>query len=139
MERKKIIVQNEPEQLLRIHATIEQIGNEWKLDPDLLFRLNLVLEEYVDNLISYGYTDKLPHEITLELIKDGNVMEVRVSDDGNPFNILDIPENKEIDKPLEERSIGGLGIHFIKSFTDDISYSTSEGINTLNLSIRLND
>ena len=137
MEVRKLIVKNDPEQLELIQDFIEKLGPEWELDSELVFKLNLILEEYINNLISYGFTDRLPHEITLELVKEASRLSLLISDDGNPFDITDFPEYQDFDKPLEERRIGGLGIHFIKTLADKIDYKSDRGVNKLTLVINL--
>ena len=131
MKVKKLTVKNEPDQLELIRDFIEMLVQEWGLDTGLVFRLNLILEEYIHNLISYGFSDQLPHEISLEIMKEGTKLTIHVTDDGNPFDILNFPVNVDIDKPLEERKIGGLGIHFIKTLADRIDYKSEDNINTL--------
>jgi len=137
MKVKKLTVKNEADQLLLIQEFLEQLGPEWGLETGLLFRLNLILEEYINNLISYGFSDHLPHEISLEVINEETKLIVQVTDDGNPFDITNVPANDEIGKPLEERKIGGLGIHFIKSLSDQIDYLSKGGLNTLQFIILL--
>jgi anti-sigma regulatory factor (Ser/Thr protein kinase) len=51
---------------------------------------------------------------------------------GNPFNSL-ARDEVDTDKPIEEREIGGLGIHFIKKLTDTQSYEYKDGKNVLML------
>ncbi len=136
MEARKLSVKNNPEELELIREFIEETGQEWKMDPGLVFKVNLVLEEYINNLINYGFSDQLPHEISLELLKEATGITLLIKDDGNPFDITEFPENEDIDKPLEERKIGGLGIHFIKTLAEKVVYQSEEGINTLALLIR---
>jgi anti-sigma regulatory factor (Ser/Thr protein kinase) len=131
MKVKKLTVKNNPDQLELIRDFIEMLVREWGLDSGLVFRLNLILEEYINNLISYGFSDQLPHEISLEIIKEGTKLTIHVKDDGNPFDILNFPENEDIEKPLEERKIGGLGIHFIKTLADEVAYKSEGGVNKL--------
>jgi anti-sigma regulatory factor (Ser/Thr protein kinase) len=127
MDVKRLTVRNEAAELEQIREFVDQLGQEWNFEA---FSLNLVLEEYIHNLISYGYTDKLPHEISIEITREGNVIRVSISDDGNPYDITELPENEDIHKPLEERKIGGLGIHFIRTLANEIAYRSSNGINT---------
>jgi serine/threonine-protein kinase RsbW len=44
-----------------------------------------------------------------------------VQDDGQPFNPLEVPE-PDTTKPLEERAIGGLGIHIVRKLMDGLEY-----------------
>lgn len=131
MEVKKITVENKPDELELIRDFIEQMVPDWGLDTELAFKLNLILEEYINNLISYGFSDHLPHEISIEVFKGKTKIQVIVTDDGNPFDITSVPENDEIGKPLEERKIGGLGIHFIRKMAEEIVYKSEGGLNKL--------
>jgi len=38
-----------------------------------------------------------------------------------------------IDKPVEDRKIGGLGIHFVRSLMDSVEYRREENKNILTL------
>lgn len=139
MKSKKLTVKNKPEELELIREFIEEAGQEWKMDAGLVFKVNLVLEEYINNLINYGFSDQLPHEISLELLKETSGITLLIKDDGNPFDITEFPENEDLDKPLEERKIGGLGIHLIKNLAEKAVYASEDGVNTLTLLIRPGD
>lgn len=127
MENRSLIISNKSEELERLRIFIEELGRDWSLQASLVFELNLILEEYIMNLVNYGYHDTDKHEISIEMIKEEAQLKIIVIDDAGPFNIMETPENKEIDKPVEERRIGGLGIHFIKSLTDHLEY-VSDGV-----------
>jgi serine/threonine-protein kinase RsbW len=53
-----------------------------------------------------------------------------VSDDGRPFDPLSQP-SPDIHAPLEDRTIGGLGIHLIRSMMDAVEYRRADGRNHL--------
>ncbi|MGH7846312.1 MAG: ATP-binding protein, partial [Candidatus Binatia bacterium] len=48
-------------------------------------------------------------------------VKAEVEDDGQPFNPLEAPE-PDTTKPLNERTIGGLGIHFARKLVDGFEY-----------------
>jgi serine/threonine-protein kinase RsbW len=138
MEVKKIIINNKIDELDRIRQFLDQIGTEWSLDPGMVFELNLVLEEHISNLVFYSYSDQAAHEISIEVQKDQARITVIVTDDGREFNILELPDNTEINKPLMERKIGGLGIHFIKTLTDHLEYESNGKMNRLVMVKKMN-
>jgi len=131
MANFKLIIKNHTEQLEQVQAFIEEAAESWSLKPALVFELNLILEEYLTNLISYGYSDKAEHLINIEIIHLQTEIRLLITDEAGPFDLSEVPENEEIDKPLAERKIGGLGIHFIKKLADKLEYSSEGGINRL--------
>jgi len=133
MESMKLTINNKTEQLEQVRSFLEQAAAIWSLKTDLVFELNLILEEYITNLVNYGYHDDNNHEIIIEIIKEETQIMVRITDDAGPFNIIETPENEDIDKPVEERRIGGLGIHFIKNLADLLKYESREGKNKLTI------
>jgi serine/threonine-protein kinase RsbW len=48
-------------------------------------------------------------------------IKAEVEDDGEPFNPLEAPE-PDTEKSLEERTIGGLGIHLVRKLMDRLEY-----------------
>jgi sigma-B regulation protein RsbU (phosphoserine phosphatase) len=98
-------------------------------------KLKIVLDEILNNIISYGYRDDHTHEVRIEVdpISDGIV--IRIMDDGIPFNPLDLDEpNTEL--PATEREIGGLGVHIVKEMVEDVSYERRDNLNILRLMLR---
>ena len=97
-----------------------------------VFDFEVILEELVTNVIKYGSVEAGQECCLIELLREGNQITIRFSDQGNPFNPLTRDE-VDTDKPIEEREIGGLGIHFIKKLTDTQSYEYKDGKNVLTL------
>ncbi len=90
-------------------------------DSAAIFAANLALEELITNIIKYGYDDQERHLIGVraEIVDDR--FELEVTDDGHPFNPFDqAPPDTSL--PLEERQIGGLGIHFVRNMLDEVRY-----------------
>src|SRR5262249_10192129 len=82
--------------------------------PDSLqYFANLVIEELATNCIKYGYDDAAEHLIEVVLRLSQGELELTVSDDGHPFNPLDLPA-PDLQAAPEERPIGGLGIHLVR-------------------------
>lgn len=116
-------------------AQLEAIAQEWGLTPMLVFNLNLVLEEPVTNTIFYGYSKESKHdqEIEIYIHLENNLLTLRITDTAQVFDPLqkDVPES--LDKSIEEREIGGLGIHLVKNIMDELSYIRKDNQNILTL------
>jgi anti-sigma regulatory factor (Ser/Thr protein kinase) len=60
------------------------------------------------------------------------MLEIVVIDDGHEFNPLEFPE-PDTNLPVEERPIGGLGIHLLRKMADRLEYRRIDGFNRLAL------
>ena len=86
-----------------------------------MFEMNLALDELFTNIISYGFQDHQEHIIKVSISVEGDQLQMRIEDDGVPFNPLE-SEMPDIQCGIEECKIGGWGIHLIKKLMDDIQY-----------------
>lgn len=131
---------NDLEELDRLHTAVEAFGAQHDLPARVVFELTLALDEWVTNIVAYGYDDSGPHTIVVRLRLDAPagspVVTIEVEDDARPFNPLDVPP-PQLDVPLEDRSIGGLGIHFVRRCMDDVAYQRLGSRNLLLLQKRV--
>jgi len=137
MEKVDLALLNQLGELEKIVATIEEISAKWNLPDRVGMELNLVLEELFANIVFYAFDDGKEHVISMEFerTETGNIR-VRLVDDGKPFNLLE-KETGNLKQPLEERKIGGLGIHFAKEMMDNIEYERIDGKNVVLLTKNL--
>ncbi len=129
-EHVEIKVPNKLSALASANQTLTEFGRHHGLPDNVLHNLNLALGEILTNIISYGYTDSGEHQITVRLTVEPGEMRVEVEDDGQPFNPLEAPE-PDTTKPLEDRTVGGLGVHLVRKLTDGLEYQRYEGKNLL--------
>jgi serine/threonine-protein kinase RsbW len=123
---------NQLAEIERLGQVVTDFAERHHWSPRALFEVNVSLEEILTNVISYGYEDDREHEITLRLAFTDGEMTAEIEDDGRPFNPLETAE-PDLDKPLEEREIGGLGIYLVRKFMTDLAYQRHEGKNRLTL------
>lgn len=125
----------EMDQLERITAAVEDFAEQDDWPPDLTFKVNLVLDELSVNVVSYGGG---ANEIEVSLASDADVVRVEIADDGQPFDPLNEAPDPDIDASLEDRQIGGLGIHLVREMMDELHYSRENGRNRLAMIKRKN-
>ncbi len=115
----------------KVEAFCEELG----LPQKMIFKLVLVLDELITNIITYGYDLPDSHVIDVSLRCDVEILELVVSDNAKAFNPLCDCAEPELHLPLEERSrqIGGMGVHLVKSLMDSVSYERVDGKNVLTL------
>ena len=123
---------NEPGSLA---AAIEELSR-WMEDqqaaPAAAYLATLALEELVTNSIKYGYDDQTEHVIQVEVELGPDGMTMVVEDDGHPFNPLEQME-PDTNLPIEERPIGGLGLHLLRKLSDRMEYVWKNGRNRVTL------
>lgn len=91
-----------------------------------------VLDEVLANIVNHGLTDtRGTIELTMER-KDGRLT-IGVADSAPAFDPLQIPM-PDTTLPLEQRTIGGLGIVLVRALTDEVTYDRRNGRNHLTLS-----
>jgi anti-sigma regulatory factor (Ser/Thr protein kinase) len=98
------------------------------------FRLQLVLEEVVTNVIQNAYLDSDEHAILIKLDYQEGAIHVAVIDDGIAFNPLEHPE-VSLPGKLEEAQVGGLGIYLMRRYTDACDYQRQDNVNILTMTI----
>ena len=121
---------NDISELEILRTAVEAFGEQLDLPPAVVFKLNLVLDELVTNVISYAFPQDEQHEFRLRLWLEDNWFRAELRDQGLAFNPLEFPP-PDLDAPLEERSIGGVGVHFLKKMMDEYTYQRTNGWNCL--------
>lgn len=117
-----------PEAMAFLHGYWE---NE-SLPEELLFPFELALEEVFMNVAMHGGGPQGPATVWLVLERADGRLNLSLSDDGPAFDPLAIPP-PDIDAPLEERAVGGLGVHLVRQMMDGVSYTYHDGRNTLHM------
>jgi len=98
-----------------------------------LSRLLLILDELFSNIVRHGYdTPDARGAITIGLSFEAGRLGIEITDDGRAFDPLALPP-PDLDLTVEDRPVGGLGIHFVRQMTDDAWYTRSEDRNCLSL------
>lgn len=127
-----MILQNDVAEITRLAAFIEETGREMDLSAELVFNLNLVLEEAVSNVIFYAYPKEEHQQIYLSIKKEECQLLIQLTDTGKPFDPTQAPE-ADVTLSAEERSIGGLGIFLIRQIMNRVEYQRIDGKNILTL------
>lgn len=99
--------------------------------------LSLVVDELLANILNHGGAETgLAPDIRLQLWLDQAQLVTELSDSGQPFNPLDAPP-PELDLGLDDKPVGGLGIHLVRQLMDDVQYRREGAYNRLTLRQRL--
>ncbi|MDE0458571.1 MAG: ATP-binding protein [Chromatiales bacterium] len=116
-------------------ARIDAICVQNGLLPEIALDINLTVDELLTNTITYGYDDDGEHLIELLFRFDGDEAMVQITDDGEPFDPLQVPDPDRA-APLESRAKGGLGVFLVRNVMDRVEYRRGDGCNIITLTKR---
>jgi len=112
-----------------LNTVLDFINSELpSYSPSLRNHIEVAVEEIFVNISNYAYKpDK--GEVTI-YISTGQKISIKFEDNGREYNPIE-QEEPDLDKPLMEREIGGLGVLLVKKLMDDIEYMRVENKNIL--------
>ena len=132
---KNTLTLNLPNRLSIIGETADDIADFLRargVPERAIHHLALSLDEAMTNTIAYAWPSGGDHELMLVIdVSDGIVVAV-VSDDGIDFDPLEVPP-PDLESSLEDRPVGGLGVHFMKTLMDEVVYRREGDRNVLTM------
>lgn len=132
-DSKRITVEAKLNNLSKVNDFVETFLQELECSPKVQMQLELVVEEIFSNIANYAYGDEAGNVIIEgKLEDDAAKFRLRFMDKGTPYNPLEQPE-PDVNKGIDERPIGGLGIFLVKKNVDDITYQHEDGQNILTI------
>jgi len=129
-----MIVKNDLAELDNIFGELEAISSKFGLSYDFQNNLCLCIDEVFSNIVRYAYDDGKEHEIEIIFDYDahGRRFTITISDDGKPFNPLDV-KAPDLTVDLREREIGGLGLFIVLNIMSNVEYNRTDCINRLKM------
>jgi anti-sigma regulatory factor (Ser/Thr protein kinase) len=132
----KLTLGNSITEVSRLCNEIERFCEQEHLPQVMRHDVLLILDELVTNIIVHGFSSGIGKSIHVCLNKDSNNVHIEVSDDAPAFNPIAV-EVPDIDTSLEDRPIGGLGIHLMKQFSKQMTYQRKDNHNVLTFRIAI--
>ena len=127
-----LTLKNDPHQVALLSSFVNGVLDKLGIDPKQAKKIRLAVEEVVVNVIDYAYPIGIEGDITVHASSDGSQVKFVIVDTGTPF---DPTEKEKADTTLsvDERPIGGLGIHLVRQLMDSMNYERQDGRNILTL------
>ncbi len=130
-----LTVETRTEELERLFNSVELLAKEEDWPPALTFKVHLIIEELGINIIRYGH-DSGVHDFEITLTSESDALTIEIIDDGQPFNPLQDGPQPDTEAAIEDRPIGGLGVHLVREMTDDMQYRREDSKNYSTMVIR---
>jgi sigma-B regulation protein RsbU (phosphoserine phosphatase) len=136
MAEQRITIKSRMPEIAAVNEKFEAFAEEFGIPATVAMKFNVIFDELLNNIVTYAYRDDDEHDIEVRMKLVGKRLTVTITDDGVPFNPLS-EEAPDIAAPLEEREIGGLGIHLVRNLIDDVTYQRQIGKNVMTLTRHL--
>ena len=131
-----LVLHRRLDDLRLLHEAVEAFCAGRGLPRRPVGQLQLALEEHVTNIIRYAGDPNDAAQVTVLAHLEGNELVAEVRDQGPPFNPLELPP-PNLHQPIDERPLGGLGVHLMRQLTDRLDYRREGSTNVLTLHKRL--
>ena len=130
----EIVLTSELSELGRLAEAVADFGRRHVLPAPAMAPMALALDELVTNAIVHGYGGG--GTVVVRLWVSGEWLEAEVIDEGPAFDPFSAPP-PDLDAPLEEREIGGLGVHLVRTLLDRVGYLRDGSTNRVQLAKRV--
>lgn len=121
------------EELPALVEFLQRVWQDWALPDAAAFPFELALDEVFMNVVMHGTTpDGSPREVSVLLRHAGSAVTMVMEDDGPAFDPLTL-DAPDIDAPIEERELGGLGVFLVRELMDELSYAYTGTHNQLTM------
>ena len=127
-----LTLHNDIAQIALLPEFVETVADQAKLSLETTSNLNLALEEAVANVISYAYPEGTDGVVDIDACVTEHGVSFVITDSGKAFDPT-AKEELDINAGVEERPIGGLGIHLVRTIMDTVSYERKEEQNILTI------
>lgn len=125
-----IKIKNEVSEIAPLRDRIGEFCSGVGMPAKAVNNVKLAIDEILTNVISYAFRDSGAHEITVRAGLEAARLHIEIEDDGWQFNPLSLPD-PDIEKPIEERQIGGLGVFLVRRIMDGVEYRRENEKNIL--------
>jgi anti-anti-sigma factor len=112
-------------EIARVNVAFAEFADAHGLPASVRRSMHVALDELLTNTCEYGFAGQEGRrgggEVTVEAELSTDRVSVTLTDDGRPFDPFGVSA-PDTALPVEERRIGGLGIHLVRRMMDEVSY-----------------
>jgi serine/threonine-protein kinase RsbW len=125
LNRKNLKITSNRSEILKFEKLLEEINGEFGLNHDRFINLQIAVSEALVNAIVHGNKENPDKFVLIDIEFDDSKLVIRIKDQGEGFNLEEIPDPTNNNNLLKEH---GRGIFIIKSFVDKFEcYCTENG------------
>jgi serine/threonine-protein kinase RsbW len=110
------------EYLATIADFIAEAGHDAGFDQDMIFHVQMAVDEACSNVIEHAYQGQGKGDITLSCDCDAKEWVIAIYDTGRSFDPNSIPD-PDLDPCLDDVRTGGLGLYFMRQLMDEVEFT----------------
>jgi len=112
-----------------VFAFLDEALAAYNVDAASAYAVNFAVEEFFTNMVKYE--PEGDHTVSINLNRLANQLTVRMIDTGvQPFDVTNA-RAPDLSASLEDRRVGGLGIHISRELLDSVTYDHEKGKSTI--------
>lgn len=117
--RMKALLENVPRAIECVTKWAEKAG----FDERALYEIQLAVDEACANVVDHAYLGVDPGDIEVCCHLEDRLLTIQVRDWGQGFNLASV-KDPDLEAPLEERSLGGLGLFLVRQVMDEVQFTS---------------
>lgn len=128
----EIVIKNRKEDLGIVEDQFYEFAGQNAIPDSIRQKVSIVLDEMLNNIVSYAYVDDGEYDIEVDIELSGKRLVLTIKDEGVPFNPF-VKGTPDISASVDQREVGGLGIHLVRSVMDEYLYQRQINKNVVTL------
>jgi serine/threonine-protein kinase RsbW len=120
--KRSLTIPGRYEYLATIADFIGETGRDAGFDQDMIFHVQMAVDEACSNVIEHAYQGEDKGDITLTCRCNQKEWVISIYDKGRSFNPDSVPE-PDLNANLEEIKTGGLGLYFMRQLMDEVEFT----------------
>jgi serine/threonine-protein kinase RsbW len=122
-------------ELSRVQRWIEALAESYGFDADVLFAMQLCVEEALANVVLHGYRSEPGHPIVIQASISAGILFFTIDDQAPPFSPVEHRSLNDLanSATLESIEPGGNGIRLLNRFAGSLTYERLSDINRLTI------
>lgn len=137
MNLEPMTVPGRPEAVTQLMDYVAWAAAASGLDEQATYRLCLAVDEIATNIVNYAYDrGRITGDLIISADDTPDGLVIHLQDTGTPFDPRQAPRPEDLDRPLEERKEGGLGIYLALWGVDEFRYQRDGNANRSSFIVR---
>ncbi|MFO1257234.1 MAG: ATP-binding protein [Gammaproteobacteria bacterium] len=120
----------------RVIHRLENFMVDHAISFSIINKLLMCVDEIVTNIVTHAYKDKEEHTVYLESKLENGFITIEFRDDGVAFDPTK-RSGPDTTLSIEDRDIGGLGLHLVKKLMDKMEYAREGDYNVLKITKKI--